>query len=128
MSTVFMETLKPIITISKVFGLIHFCCTLEICVLCRDMTSTYNIFLEVLRTFVFLIASIYIFLNMKHSYILKFNVIRYWTLIIAARISEKWIIKYDIILFNYTYTLFNILKINLWVRQLRILIVNLRFS
>lgn len=113
MSTVFMETLKPIITISKIFGLIHCCYTFEICVLYRDMTSTHYIFLEIVRTVLLLIISTYVFLNMKYNYILKFNVIKYWALIIAARISEKWIIKYDIILCNYTHMLFNILKINL---------------
>lgn len=95
MSTVFQKTLKTFLAISKIYGLIHFCCIWNtVGLLCRDITSTYYNFLEVIRTFFFLICSYSIFINLSENYIIQFNVIKYWCIIIAAKSSEKRIIEY----------------------------------
>lgn len=97
MTTVFIKTLKPFITMSQIIGMMNFGCVLQSGSLHRDLNSTYNLFLEIVRTFVFFISSYHIVINMGSSYVmLQFNVIQYWMLIIAARKSEKWMIKYDI--------------------------------
>lgn len=91
----FTDTLKLFLTISKISGLINFCCTLESGLLFRDTRLTYHLFLEGLRMFVYLICTYHICYNMGLNYIfLQFNVVKYWCIIIAARMSEKWIIRY----------------------------------
>lgn len=98
MTTVFIKTLKPFITMSQIIGLMNFGCALKSGLLHRNLNSTYYLFLEIIRIFVFLICSYHIIFNMGRYYImLQFNVIQYWMLIITARISEKCMIKYDIL-------------------------------
>ncbi|XP_060875535.1 uncharacterized protein LOC132948874 [Metopolophium dirhodum] len=110
MTSVFMETLNLFITASKIFGLMNYCCTMESGLLYRNTKSTYYIFLECIRMFVYLIFSYHIIFNMGCFYILvDFNIIKYWAIVITARISEKWIIKFinGIIKFDNKLLLFN---------------------
>jgi len=96
MTSVFMETLNLFITVSKIVGLMNFCCTMESGLLYRNTKSLYCIFQECLRTFVYLIFSYHLIFNMGIFYIhVHFNLIKYWAIVITARISEKWIIKYE---------------------------------
>lgn len=95
MTSIFVETLKPFLTISKIFGLLNICCTMKTGLLCRSTDSTYYLFLEVIRTFIFLITSYHVMYNMgMYNFIQKFNVIQYWMLLITSRISEHWTIEY----------------------------------
>lgn len=99
MTTVFVETLKPFLTIAKVLGLLNVFCTLENGILRRDTSSTYYLFLEVIRMFVLLIITFYL-IYMKPPFIITYlNIIKYWVIVVTARISEKWIIKYVLQLF-----------------------------
>lgn len=94
MTNVFKDTLNIFITASKIVGLIHCCCTMETGILYRNNNLTYNLFLELLRMFVFLICSYQIIFNMECYYwVFYINIFKYWSIVIAARISEKWIIK-----------------------------------
>lgn len=94
MTTVFMKILKTFLTISKIFGLINFCYTLESGLLCRHLNSTYYSFLEILRLILFILCSFTIYLGKMHV-ITKCNVIKYWIIIVTARLTEKYMIKYD---------------------------------
>lgn len=95
MSTVFLETLNTFLAISKICGLINFCCIWNtVGLLCQDITSTYHNFLEVIRTFFFLISSYSTFINLSENYIIQFNIIKYWCIIVAAKSTEKRIIEY----------------------------------
>jgi len=96
MKSVFMETLNLFITISKIVGLMNYCCTMESGLLYRNTKSTYNCFLECIRMFVYLISTFHILFKVKYFHILFYlNVIKPWAIVITARISEKWIIKYE---------------------------------
>jgi len=62
----------------------------------RDMSSTYNLYLEMIRIFVYLVCSYHMVFNMGEKYlIVNFNILKYWCIIIPARMSEKLIIKYE---------------------------------
>jgi len=94
MTSVFKETLNLFITASKIVGLMNYCCSMESGLLCRNTKLTYNFFLELLRMFVYLICSYHIIFKTKNINIfVYFNVIKYWAIIITARMSEKWTIK-----------------------------------
>lgn len=91
----FTEMLKPFLAISKISGLMNFCCTLESGLLFRDMRLTYHLFLEGLRMLIYVICTYHICYNMGLNYIfLQFNIIKYWSIVLTARMSEKWIIRY----------------------------------
>jgi len=62
----------------------------------RNTTLTYYLFLELIRMFIYLIITYHMIFNIGFSnVIVKFNIIKYWAIIIAARVSEKWMIKYE---------------------------------
>lgn len=97
MKTVFSKSLKSVIIISKCFGFINFCFTMETGLLRLQIKSTYYLLMEILRFFVFLISSYYtIFIMEKHFIILRINAVQFWIIIIAARNTEKSTIKYVI--------------------------------
>lgn len=93
--TVFTESLELIINFSKVIGLMSFRITFDTGLLNRDTNSTYNVFLEWIRTFVHAVISCHIFFNLSDMYSVQFVVLKYWSLIITARMLEYWIIKYE---------------------------------
>lgn len=96
MTNVFIENLNLFITASKIVGLMNYCYTMESGLLYRNTKSTYHIFLECIRMFVYLIVSYHLIFNMGSNYIIViFNVVKYWAIVITARISEKWTIKYE---------------------------------
>jgi len=92
----FKETLNLFITASKIVGLMNYCCVIESGLLNRNIKLKYQLFLELIRMFVYLIISYnVIFKVVELRYLVwHFNIIKYWAIIIAARISEKWMIKY----------------------------------
>jgi len=92
----FKETLYLFITASKIVGLINYCCVMESGLLYRNINLTYYLFLELIRIFLHLIITYHIIFNMGYAYIIcHFNIIKYWAIVIAARMSEKWLIKYE---------------------------------
>jgi len=96
MMSEFKETLNIFITASKIVGLINYCCVMESGLLYRNIKLTYQLFLELIRMFVYLIISYHIIFNVRLNYIIcHFNIFKYWAIVIAARISEKWMIKYE---------------------------------
>ncbi|KAF0730961.1 Uncharacterized protein FWK35_00026695, partial [Aphis craccivora] len=91
----FVETLNLFINASKIVGLINYCCVIESGLLYRNVKSTYQLFLELIRMFVYLIITYHLIFNVGLRYIMcHFNIIKYWTIFIAARISEKWMMKF----------------------------------
>lgn len=105
--TVFISSLELFINLSKVIGLINFCITFDKGLLNRDTYSTYNVFLELIRTFVFVVSSWHIFFSLNTFYSLHYVVVKYWSLIITARMLENRIIKYECL-----HYLFSILSYN----------------
>ncbi|KAF0746728.1 Uncharacterized protein FWK35_00023202 [Aphis craccivora] len=91
----FKETLNLFITASKIVGLINYCCIMESGLFYRNINLTYNLFLELIRSFIYLIISYHVTFNMGITVlIIKFNIIKYWAIVIVTRISEKWTINY----------------------------------
>lgn len=93
MTTVFRKTLKPVLIMGQLFGLINISYTLEFTGLSMRNTNTrYYTFLELMRTFVLLISTYFIHIR-GIFYMQQFRLIKFWVSIIASRISEIWIIK-----------------------------------
>lgn len=98
MNSDFKDTLILFITASKILGLINFCYNMKTELLYQNMKLTYYLFLELIRMFVLLICTYYIIFKLNqdvHFSPIYFHIIKYWSIIIAARISEKWLIKYE---------------------------------
>jgi hypothetical protein len=93
--TEFTKSLKLLINLSKVFGLISFCSTFNTGLLNRDTNSTYRIFLELIRTFFFVVSTCRIIFHLNTYYSIHFTIMKYWFIIITARIMENFIIKYE---------------------------------
>ncbi|KAE9536597.1 hypothetical protein AGLY_006999 [Aphis glycines] len=111
MTSEFKETLNLFLTVSKIVGLINYCCVMESGLLYRNIKLTYQLFLELIRMFVYLIISYHVIFNVRLKYLIcHFNIVKYWAIVIAARISEKWIIKFinGIIEFDRKLILFNL--------------------
>jgi len=96
MTTVFHITLRPILFLLKCIGIIDISYTMESTgVLVKNINSTFPAFLEIARMIVLLICT-YIYLNQFESefHILQIiNILNFWSVIIAARLSTIWIIK-----------------------------------
>lgn len=105
MTTVFLVTLKSILIVSKCIGLIDVSYTVEPTgLLVRNMNSTFPAVLEILRIIVLLIST-YLYLHLFYPKIYLLQVIdtmKFWIIIIAARVSTIWTIRYLSIYFNYT--------------------------
>jgi len=96
MSTVYFESLKVIITLSRLSGILNVCYTLDTGLLSRDEAVACHLLLEMIRTLAFLVGTWWT--SFQHGLYLVtvlINGIKYWTIIIAARMSEKWLIEYD---------------------------------
>lgn len=94
MTTVFKATLKTILILSKFLGLINMSYTLQSTgLLLENSNSMYYSFLEFMRMFILLICTYNVHVMKGHSYIQRFRLIKFWVIIITARMSEIWIIK-----------------------------------
>jgi hypothetical protein len=101
--TVFKNTLRPILIFSQFLGLINISYTLEPTtgLLLRYKDSTIYSLLELVRTCV-LVMCTYIICAWELLYFFEIILLlKFWFVIIAARLSEKWIIKYDNIMYSY---------------------------
>lgn len=99
MSSVFIKTLKPFMVISKMSGLISFCCLLNTGLMIRNNTLSVYLFVEMMRMFLFLLPTCWMF-SLKGLYFFStlLIAIKYWSIVIAARTTEKWLIRFDIVL------------------------------
>jgi len=98
MNSDFKDTLILFITASKILGLVNFCYNMKTGLLYLNMKLTYYLFLELIRMFLLLSFTLYTLFKMNQEVnfsLVFFNIIKYWSIIIAARISEKWLIKYE---------------------------------
>jgi len=96
MMTNFYTTIKPIMISIKLIGIINFSFTIEKQTrqFVRDPNTKIYVLLEVIRMLILLIFT-HSCLTSPYQTILKpFYLITFWKTIIAARISETWIIKY----------------------------------
>jgi hypothetical protein len=96
MATVFHTNLRPILILSKCIGLIDNTYTLEPNgLLVRKIDSTYNVFLEIARMIVLLVCTFIYFHQLDPVFHLfqYINIIKFWNIIIAARVSTIWIVK-----------------------------------
>lgn len=87
--------LRPILFLSKIIGLINISYTMEKSgILVKNTHTTYYTFLEFIRMFV-LIACTYVFHDPSFPFLQIILFMKFWTVIISARISEMWMIKYE---------------------------------
>lgn len=97
MTTVFKKTLMSILILGKLLGFMNFSYTIKSTeILIQYSNSTYYSFLEFSRTCVLLICA-YISQSKGFFYLRTIDLLKFWVVIIAARISQLWTIKYDII-------------------------------
>lgn len=96
MTSTFKPILKPILILAKFLGLINFSYIIKSDgLLIKDTYSSYYKFLECTRIILLLMFS-YNYCTIKsHIIVNKINLFKFWVTIVAARISERWIIKYD---------------------------------
>lgn len=94
MTNVFKSTLVPVLALGKIFGLINISYIHD-----ADGLLTFNIhstyyysFLEFTRMFVFIIFTYMVFIEELY-YIVHFRLVKFWMAIIAARLSEVWVVK-----------------------------------
>jgi len=93
MTTSFVVALKPFLLLSKMLGLISITYTLESGLLDKTPRVMYYSCLELIRTIV-LIGFTYVF-HINNTFSLRGLVLlKFWTTIITARVSEIWIIRY----------------------------------
>ncbi|XP_016658059.1 uncharacterized protein LOC107883107 [Acyrthosiphon pisum] len=97
MTCVFHITLRPILFLMKCMGIIDISYTMESTgVLVENINSTFPAFLEISRMIVLLICT-YIYLSQydPEFYVLQIiNILKFWNVIIAARLYNFWIIKF----------------------------------
>lgn len=95
MATTFKKTIKPILILNKIVGIISFSYTIEPVGFLIWNTDPIYLFLELTRMCVLLMCSAYI--NQKSSsFLIPFFLFKHWYYVIAGRLSVKWMIKYDI--------------------------------
>jgi len=96
MTTFFHITLRPFLILSKCIGLIDITYTMEPTgLLLHTINSMFHIFLEITRLFIMLICSyLLIYQYDSELFILQaILVMKFWTNILAARLSNNWIIE-----------------------------------
>ncbi|KAE9525421.1 hypothetical protein AGLY_014221 [Aphis glycines] len=97
MTTVFHKTLRPILILSKCVGLIDISYSVKSTgLLVQNINSTFHVMLEIARMIVLLLCT-YIYFHQFDSeiHLLQIiNIIKLWIIIIAARLSTLWIIKF----------------------------------
>ncbi|CAI6356346.1 unnamed protein product [Macrosiphum euphorbiae] len=97
MTSVFHITLSPVLFLLKCMGILDISYTMESTgLLVKNINSRFPAFLERARMIVLLICT-YIYFNQygPEFYILQIiNIFKFWSVIIAARLSTIWIIKF----------------------------------
>ncbi|KAF0702472.1 Uncharacterized protein FWK35_00038107 [Aphis craccivora] len=97
MTTVFHRTLKTILILSKCIGLIDITYTMEPTtgLLVHNVKSLSHIFFEITRFIVLLMLTyIYIYKDGSLIRIIQIlTILKFWMNIIAARLSNNWIIE-----------------------------------
>jgi len=93
MTTMFKSTLKYILVLSKLIGLINISYTMNSDGLLTHSTdsSFYYSLLELTRMFALVICTYSVHANGIY-YIKEFRLLKFWTVLILARLSEKRII------------------------------------
>lgn len=87
--------LRPILILSKFIGLINITYTMDKSgFLVKNTHTIYYTFLEFIRMFV-LMACTYAFHDPNYPVIQIILIMKFWVVIISARISEMWMIKYE---------------------------------
>lgn len=93
MTTDFERTLKTILIVAKLFGFINIAYVMERTgLLIRDNSTSYYSFLEILRMVVLLVCT-YKYYDNSLRFLKLFAAFKFWIVILAARLSEIWIIK-----------------------------------
>jgi len=96
MTTVFHRTLRPIFFLSKCIGLIDISYKMDSTgLLVYNVNSLFHICFEITR-FIVLLTFSYMYIHRNRSKILTFHgntLLKFWTNIIAARLSNNWIIE-----------------------------------
>jgi len=94
MSNAFTISLRPILILCKIIGLINISYYFNSNgLLVKNTDSTYYSFIEFTRTVVLMIFSYIIYENLIFSE--SMILYKCWVIIITSKISETWIIKYD---------------------------------
>lgn len=93
MTTVFKTTLMPVLTVMKCMGLINVCYTMDPTGSFVQYKNTmYFQFLELARMSALVVCTYTLY--QQDIYVSqKFDMLKFWVAVIAARISEIWIIK-----------------------------------
>jgi len=95
MTNVFIITLRPILILCKFLGIINTSYCLESNgLLTKNKNSTYYSIFEFTKIILLMIFTYYIHKGLIFNEALF--VYKFWAVVIASRISETWIIKYDI--------------------------------
>ncbi|XP_060856214.1 uncharacterized protein LOC132933956, partial [Metopolophium dirhodum] len=97
MTTAFQITFRPILILCKCIGLIHISFTVEPTgFLVQSRTLTFDVFLEIARMVVLLIFTyLYVHQFKQDWFVLQIlHIFKFWIIIIAARLSTKWIIRF----------------------------------
>ncbi|CAH1722102.1 unnamed protein product [Aphis gossypii] len=94
MTSVFKSTMKPILILCKVFGLIRISYTFESTGLLvhSSNNTTHYALLEITRMCVLILFTYIVYIR-GFYYIVYFRLVKFWIVIITSRLSEIWIIK-----------------------------------
>lgn len=94
MTSVFKSTVKPILILCKVFGLISISYTFESTGLLvhNSNNTTHYALLELTRMCVLILFTYIVYIR-GFYYIVYFRLIKFWIVIITSRLSEMWMIK-----------------------------------
>lgn len=96
MTSVFHTTFKPILFLLKCMGIIDISYITESTgLLVQNINSTFHVFLEIIRMIVLLISTyIYFYQHVPEFHIIQIiNIAKFWSVILAGRLSKIWIIK-----------------------------------
>jgi len=99
MSNNFYITIKPILFLIKFVGIINISYTMEeqTKLLVQDPNTVFYEVLEVIRMLILLILTYYYLTSPYQTILKQFYLLTFWKTIIAARISETWMVKYVLI-------------------------------
>jgi len=109
MTTIFKTTLRPILIFSQFLGLINTSYTLQPTGLLvwDPQLSVYSL-LELVRTCLLLACTYILYRWQLFTFIEILLLLKFWCVIIAARLSEIWIVKYMYTFLLYSKCLFQI--------------------
>lgn len=93
MATVFQTTLRPILFLGQFIGLINISYTLQPTgLIIRTSSSLYYSFLELSRMCLLMLCTYLVHVRGIY-YVQHFRLVKFWMVIITARVSELWIVK-----------------------------------